>query len=200
MKPNVIIGMCKGLARRYKSQSHYDDLVGEGVLRCYEILDKEPDAPPVKLYREANRKMHDYFNLDTFPVSVPASDVSRRLVRDGDSEDFGDTHWTNEAIEYLRNVLKSDIIPFDTFALFNETSENSYEDKEFYEKLNAKIQEGLTSDELLHVHMRFSEDMTQAEIGEFFGITQQAVDKREVKLFKKLRGIVTNLQQSRNIS
>ena len=84
--------------------------------------------------------------------------------------------------------------------MFNETSENSYEDKEFYEKLNAKIQESLTTDELLHVHMRFSEDMSQAEIGEFFEITQQAIDKREVKLFKKLRGIVTNLQQSRNIS
>jgi len=107
MKPETIMMMCEGLARRYKNPNHYDDLVGEGVLQCYEILAEDPKPHPAKLYREANRRMHDYLNLDVFPVDIPASDVSRRLSRDIDSEEFGDTNWSEDGINYLRNILSS---------------------------------------------------------------------------------------------
>jgi len=43
--------------------------------------------------------------------------------------------------------------------------------------------------------MKFVENMTQVDMGDFFGISQQGIDQREKKLFAQLRKIVTNLQQ-----
>lgn len=187
--------MCEGLARRYKNPNHYDDLVGEGVLQCYEILAEDPKPHPAKLYREANRRMHDYLNLDVFPVAIPASDVSRRLSRNIDAGEFGDTNWSEDGINYLRNILSSEIIPFDTASLFNETVEENYEETDFYNKLNAQIELQLDEDERLLLHMKFVESMTQVDMGDFFGISQPAIVLRETKTFSKLRSIVTKLQQ-----
>lgn len=187
--------MCEGLARRYKNPNHYDDLVGEGVLQCYEILAEDPKSHPAKLYREANRRMHDYLNLDVFPVDIPASDVSRRLSRDIDAGEFGDTNWSEDGINYLRNILSSEIIPFDTASLFNETVEENYEETDFYNKLNSQIELQLGEDERLLLHMKFVESMTQVDMGDFFGISQPAIVLRETKIFSKLRAIVTKLQQ-----
>jgi RNA polymerase sigma factor (sigma-70 family) len=195
MKPETIMMMCEGLARRYKNPNHYDDLVGEGVLQCYEILAEDPKPHPAKLYREANRRMHDYLNLDVFPVDIPASDVSRRLSRDIDTEEFGDHTWSEDGINYLRNILSSEIIPFDTASLFNETVEENYEETDFYNKLNTQIELQLDEDERLLLHMKFVENMTQVDIGDFFGISQPAIVLRETKVFSKLRSIVTKLQQ-----
>ncbi len=195
MKPETIMMMCEGLARRYKNPNHYDDLVGEGVLQCYEILAEDPKSHPAKLYREANRRMHDYLNLDVFPVAIPASDVSRRLSRNIDAGEFGDTNWSEDGINYLRNILSSEIIPFDTASLFNETVEENYEETDFYNKLNAQIELQLDEDERLLLHMKFVESMTQVDMGDFFGISQPAIVLRETKIFSKLRSIVTKLQQ-----
>jgi len=195
MKPETIMMMCEGLARRYKNPNHYDDLVGEGVLQCYEILAEDPKPHPAKLYREANRRMHDYLNLDVFPVDIPASDVSRRLSRDIDTEEFGDHTWSEDGINYLRNILSSEIIPFDTASLFNETVEENYEETDFYNKLNTQIELQLDEDERLLLHMKFVENMTQVDMGDFFGISQPAIVLRETKVFSKLRSIVTKLQQ-----
>ena len=195
MKPETIMMMCEGLARRYKNPNHYDDLVGEGLLQCYEILAEDPKPHPAKLYREANRRMHDYLNLDVFPVAIPASDVSRRLSRDIDTEEFGDHTWSEDGINYLRNILSSEIIPFDTASLFNETVEENYEETDFYNKLNEQIELQLDEDERLLLHMKFVESMTQVDMGDFFGISQPAIVLRETKIFSKLRSIVTKLQQ-----
>jgi len=195
MKPETIMMMCEGLARRYKNPNHYDDLVGEGVLQCYEILAEDPKSHPAKLYREANRRMHDYLNLDIFPVDIPASDVSRRLSRNIDTEEFGDHTWSEDGINYLRNILSSEIIPFDTASLFNETVEENYEETDFYNKLNEQIELQLDEDERLLLHMKFVESMTQVDMGDFFGISQPAIVLRETKIFSKLRSIVTKLQQ-----
>jgi len=195
MKPETIMMMCEGLARRYKNPNHYDDLVGEGVLQCYEILAEDPKPHPAKLYREANRRMHDYLNLEVFPVDIPASDVSRRLSRDIDAGEFGDTNWSEDGINYLRNILSSEIIPFDTASLFNETVEENYEETDFYNKLNSQIELQLGEDERLLLHMKFVESMTQVDMGDFFGISQPAIVLRETKIFSKLRAIVTKLQQ-----
>ncbi len=195
MKPETIMMMCEGLARRYKNPNHYDDLVGEGLLQCYEILTEDPKPHPAKLYREANRRMHDYLNLDVFPVAIPASDVSRRLSRDIDADEFGDTNWSEDGINYLRNILSSEIIPFDTASLFNETVEENYEETDFYNKLNTQIELQLGEDERLLLHMKFVENMTQVDMGDFFGISQPAIVLRETKIFSKLRSIVTKLQQ-----
>ena len=74
-----VVKMCHRLAHKYKAgHSHFDDLVSEGVLECLEVIKKlESEGEQASdhwgtLYRRANSRMHDYLNLDLFPVQIPA--------------------------------------------------------------------------------------------------------------------------------
>ena len=106
METNEVISMCQRLARKYNAPQHYQDLVQEGILVCYEILDKEDCTHPAKLYREANRRMHDFLNLDVLPVSVPAHNITRRLTRDAEDTEIGEM--SDTGVNWLRTVLQSD--------------------------------------------------------------------------------------------
>ena len=77
-----ILEMCERVANRFNSHSHRDDIVQEGVLKCYEILADNEEVNPAHLYREAKRRMHDYINIDILPVAVPAHNITSRLTRD----------------------------------------------------------------------------------------------------------------------
>ena len=82
-----VVKMCHRLAHKYKAgHSHFDDLVSEGVLECLEVIKKlESEGEQASdhwgtLYRRANSRMHDYLNLDLFPVQIPRpSWVSRNF-------------------------------------------------------------------------------------------------------------------------
>ena len=81
MTPDEISKMCYRLSYKYNTPQHYDDLVSEGTLKCYELLADDPKTHPAKLYREANRSMHDYINFGTLGVAVPTSDTARQVSR-----------------------------------------------------------------------------------------------------------------------
>ena len=99
-----ILEMCERVANRFNSPSHRDDMVQEGVLKCYEILADEGEVHPAHLYREAKRRMHDYINIDTgLPVAVPAHNIARRLARDINDTATGNMSdsWTQVAESYF---------------------------------------------------------------------------------------------------
>lgn len=196
MDAKEISSMCKRLARRYKNPNHYEDLVSEGVLMCYEVLAQEPEAPVFKLYRKANSAMHDYLNLGTLPVTVPKSDVSRRLARntDVDLTDI-DTNWTEDGIEFLRMTLKSEVVEPDKSNVVQPSSEEIYESIDFLKVLYKTLSKELSGDEQLLFFMRFEEDMTLDECADFFGIGKSTVHKRQEKLVSKVKDIVVKLQQ-----
>jgi len=200
MDAKEIFSMCKRLARRYKNPTHYEDLVSEGIVMCYEVLAKEPDAPVFKLYRKANSAMHDYLNLSVLPVTVPKSDVSRRLARnkDVDLSDI-DTNWTDDGIELLRMTLKSEVVDAEKSNIVQPSSEEIYENINFIKVLYRTLSKELSGDEQLMFYMRFDEDMTLAECGQFFGISKEAAYYRESKIVNKVRDIVVKLQQVENL-
>ena len=74
-----LINMCRKLAHKYNRPNDFDDLVSEGSIVCLELRAEDPEVHPAKLYREANRAMHDYINLGLQPVSIPKHNVARRL-------------------------------------------------------------------------------------------------------------------------
>ena len=196
MDAKEISSMCKRLARRYKNPTHYEDLVSEGIVMCYEVLAKEPDAPVFKLYRKANSAMHDYLNLSVLPVTVPKSDVSRRLARnkDVDLSDI-DTNWTDDGIELLRMTLKSEVVDAEKSNIVQPSSEEIYENIDFVKVLYRTLSKELSGDEQLLFFMRFEEDMTLDECADFFGIGKSTVHKRQEKLVSKVKDIVVKLQQ-----
>ena len=196
VKIEEILSMCKTIASKYKRQDQYEDLVSEGVLVALELQEKEPNIAFSSIYMSVNKRMHDYLNIDLLPVHVPASDVARRLSRNPDTptEEMGDNTWKEESIDYLKTIFKGGYVSLsDLDQPFDEYTE-TYEDKDFREKLSKAIQNKLSKEEKDHIDMRFQEGLSLQELGDKLGVSKMAVGKREKKLMSKLRGIVADLQ------
>ncbi len=196
VKIEEILSMCKTIASRYKRQDQYEDLVSEGVLVALELQEKESNIAFSSIYMSVNKRMHDYLNIDLLPVHVPASDVARRLSRNPDTptEEMGDNTWKEESIDYLKTIFKGGYVSLsDLDQPFDEYTE-TYEDKDFREKLSKAIQNKLSKEEKDHIDMRFQEGLSLQELGDKLGVSKMAVGKREKKLMSKLRGIVADLQ------
>lgn len=196
VKIEEILSMCKTIASKYKRQDQYEDLVSEGVLVALELQEKEPNIAFSSIYMSVNKRMHDYLNIDLLPVHVPASDVARRLSRNPDTptEEMGDNTWKEESIDYLKTIFKGGYVSLsDLDQPFDEYTE-TYEDKDFREKLSKEIQNKLSKEEKDHIDMRFQEGLSLQELGDKLGVSKMAVGKREKKLMSKLRGIVADLQ------
>ena len=198
VKIEDVVKMCQRLARKYKvNHVHFDDLVSEGVLESLEAIRKleaqgeKPHDHWGELYRNANTRMHDYLNLDLFPVHIPASKVSRKLARDLNVEDIGDNHtWSKDGVEHLRNTLKAEIVSLEADHMVGNSYETEYEQKDFNEKFKLALKDNLNDTENLYLHMRFVEDMTYEEIADFMQVQKPAISKREKQLMKKLRDLV----------
>lgn len=198
VKIEDVVKMCQRLARKYKvNHVHFDDLVSEGVLESLETIRKleaqgeKPYDHWGELYRNANTRMHDYLNLDLFPVHIPASKVSRKLARNLNVEDIGDNHtWSKDGVEHLRNTLKAEIVSLEADHMVGNSYETEYEEKDFNKKFKAVLKGNLTDTENLYIHMRFVEDMTQGEIAEFMQVDRSTITVREKRLMEKLRSVV----------
>ena len=181
-----IVGMCEKLANRFNSPSHRDDMVQEGVLKCYEILDEDEEVHPAHLYREAKRRMHDYLNIDVLPVTVPAHNITRRLTRDIDDDEIGEM--SEAGHKWLRVVLSS------TSGQYNEEYGGSgkdhverYETRDFAKHVIKTAREKLTTEELEVVKLRYFGDMTQEDVANAMGKNKMWVSRYENSAMQKLR-------------
>lgn len=186
MIDSEVVTMCERLAYKYNSDRHRQDLEMEGVLVCYEILAKEPDAHPAKLYREAKRRMHDYLNLDTQPVSIPKHSRSRRLTRNINDDNSGDM--SEEGYDWLKAVLSSYNVPYDEdYGVCDKDHAEKYERKEYGNYVRTVAEETLSATELCVVRLRYYEDMTQDEVGITLGVNQKWVSRHEITALTKLK-------------
>jgi len=181
-----IVGMCEKLANRFNSPSHRDDMVQEGVLKCYEILADDDKVHPAHLYREAKRRMHDYLNLDVLPVTVPAHNITRRLTRDIDDDEIGEM--SEAGHKWLKVVLSS------TSGQYNEEYGGSgkdhverYETRDFAKHVIKTAREKLTTEELEVVKLRYFGDMTQEDVANAMGKNKMWVSRYENSAMQKLR-------------
>tara|TARA_R110001632_G_scaffold6683_1_gene27217 strand:+ start:128 stop:700 length:573 start_codon:yes stop_codon:yes gene_type:complete len=185
MNSEQVVGMCEKLAYKYNSDTHRDDLKMEGVLVCYEILAKEPDAHPAKLYREAKRRMHDYLNIDTQPVTIAKHNIARRLTRDIDDGESG--NMSEQSRDWLKLVLSSEDRPYDeNFSLSDKDHVEEYERKEYEDHVRSVALEALSPTELCIVRLRYYEDMTQDEAALVLGTHQKWVSRHEIQALLKL--------------
>jgi RNA polymerase sigma factor (sigma-70 family) len=181
-----IVGMCEKLANRFNSPSHRDDMVQEGVLKCYEILSDDEEVHPAHLYREAKRRMHDYLNIDVLPVTVPAHNITRRLTRDIDDDEIGEM--SEAGHKWLKVVLSS------TSGQYNEEYGGSgkdhverYETRDFAKHVIKTAREKLTTEELEVVKLRYFGDMTQEDVANAMGKNKMWVSRYENSAMQKLR-------------
>jgi len=191
MTNDEIITMCDRLAYKYNSVSHKEDLKMEGILTCYEILAEEPEAHPAKLFREAKRRMHDYLNLDTQPVTIPNHSRSRRLTRNIEDDNSGDM--SEQGYDWLKSVLSSSNVAYDEdFGMSDFDHVAAYEDKEYYTYVKGVVLETLSPTELSIINLRYYEDMTQDEVAERLGYHQTWVSRTETSALHKLETELCN--------
>ena len=180
-----VMKMCEKLAYKYNSQTHREDMTQEGILVCYEILAGEPDAHPAKLYREAKRRMHDYLNLDTQPVTIPAHNISRRLARDINDTVTGNMGESSR--DWLKLVLEAEDRPYDEdFSVCDKDHALDFENNEYYAYVRSVVLNTLSATELSIIKMRYYADMTQDEVGEAMGVNKMWVSRHEKAALNKL--------------
>jgi len=184
-----ILEMCERVANRFNSPSHRDDMVQEGVLKCYEILSENEEVHPAHLYREAKRRMHDYINIDVLPVAVPAHNITRRLTRDINDKTMGDMSETGH--KWLKVILSSPSGQYsEEYGASSREHVSRYEAKELANYVIKIAREKLTTEELEVIEMRYFGDMTQDDISKVTGNSQSSVFRREESALRKLRKFV----------
>jgi len=181
--------MCERVANRFNSHSHRDDIVQEGVLKCYEILADNEEVHPAHLYREAKRRMHDYINIDILPVAVPAHNITRRLTRDINDKAKGDMSETGH--KWLKVILSSTSGQYsEEYGASSREHVSRYEAKELASYVIKIAREKLTTEELEVIEMRYFGDMTQDDVAKVTGNNQTWVFRREESALRKLRKFV----------
>lgn len=184
MTAEEIMEMCEKLAGRYKAPQHYDDMVQEGVLACYEALAENENAHPAHLWRMANRRMYDYLNIDTAPLSVPKSDTARKVAR-GSGEHTG--HYSDSGIRNLEEALRGDVVGLDDFMAFVPDHAEEYERKDYVKHIMSVAIETLSYDELFLLKRRYWDGMTQEDLAIEDDTSKMTISRREAAALEKLR-------------
>jgi len=184
MKQGEIVTMCEKLANKYKRPQHFQDLVQEGALVCYEILAEDPEPHEARLWREANRRMRDYLNLDLHPLSVPNSDAVRAISR---GKTPSNTNHSEENLDWLEYVLSGDVVEIDEFMAYSPDHADEYEKRDYEAHMMSVAVTTLDLKELQILKERYYEGKNQETLADEFGVSKMSISRWEEGIFDKLR-------------
>ncbi len=179
-----LINMCRKLAHKYNRPNDFDDIVSEGAIVCLELRAEDPEVHPAKLYREANRAMHDYINLSLQPVSIPKHNVARRLSHDINDEETG--NMSEDGANWLRNILSSEAVSYEEFSSSIPDHAEEYEKADYENYVLTVAEQHLSLEEWRILRLRFWEDMSQQEVADAISSTQRQVSRIESKALETL--------------
>lgn len=175
MDDKKILKMCKNIAFKYNRPDLHDDLVSECVLECYEQMSKG-NTHPANLYRMANRKVHDFVNLKSLPVSVPMQ-VESRLLSIG--TDIEERSMSKVGIENLSRAINSTYIDIEGYETQTQDHAIEYEREEYFNHILKIAELFLTPLQWKIIQMKYLQDMSQVDIADELDITQQYVSLQE---------------------
>lgn len=184
MNQKEIVSMCEKLASKYKTPHHYEDLVSEGVVACYEVLAKEDDPHPAELWRMANRRMHDYLNFTTAPMSIPKSDTARKVAR-GSGEYTSD--YSEAGIRHLEQALRGEVVELDEYMSYRPDHADDYENREFEAYVMSVAVTTLDLKELKLLKERYYEGKSQEELAVELGVSKMTISRWEDEMLYKIR-------------
>jgi len=179
-----LINMCRKLAHKYNRPNDFDDIVSEGAIVCLELRAEDPEVHPAKLYREANRAMHDYINLGLQPVSIPKHNVARRLSHDINDEEIGDM--SEDGANWLRNILSSEAVSYEEFSSSIPDHAEEYEKADYENHILNLAEQHLSIEEWQILKLRFWEDYTLQEVADVLGKAKSSVEYIEKRGFEKI--------------
>ena len=161
MTTEEMMKMCRTLAHKYNSPSHFDDLVSEGILECLEQVE-QGNTHAANLRRMANRAMHDYINIKTLAVSVPLSEPARSLAR---GTDYKST-MNKEGVTKLQQAIKSTSTPIESVNIIDEESDPAviYEKKQDLLSVIRAAKNVLSEDEWDLLSSRYLKEKTISDL------------------------------------
>jgi RNA polymerase sigma factor (sigma-70 family) len=183
MTTEEMMKMCRTLAHKYNSPSHFDDLVSEGILECLEQVDKG-NTHGANLRRMANRAMHDYINLKTLPVKVPLHETSRSLARDTKYN----TTMNLEGVAKLQQTIKSTSIPIESANIIDEESDPAviYEKKQDLLSVIRTAKNVLSGDEWDLLSSRYLKEKTISDLATIWVTNDTEIRRRVEKCIIKV--------------
>jgi RNA polymerase sigma factor (sigma-70 family) len=164
--PNEVMSVCKGIAHRFKSKSHHDDLVSVGILAIYEAVSKGMKDPR-SLKQEAKKRMHDHLNIKTNILSIPVTAETRKAARNPHRQKQED--FENDIVRALESTSET----LDD----NLVGETSGLDKETSFSLNSVINKSLPWLNSRVIKMYYYDKYTQKEIAQVIDKTQYFVSR-----------------------
>jgi RNA polymerase sigma factor (sigma-70 family) len=189
-----ILKLCKSLARRYKNQNQYDDLVSEGLLACYELRETGSATGKQDYIGAARREMNDYNNIKTKAVNVPVANASRMASKaiSGDTETDGLEGVTNGTFLSLMAAMSNSTELLSEDSAFTPDHAEAYEEREYYIHVISVALTTLNPTEWQILKMRYLDGMTQDVVAEETGTHQRWVSRIEVNALDKMRATLCN--------
>ena len=189
-----ILKLCKSLARRYKNQNQYDDLVSEGLLACYELRETGSATDKQEYVRLARRVMNDYNNIKVKAVNIPSTWAARRASKaiSGDTETDGLEGVTNGTFLALMAAMSNSTELLSEDSAFTPDHAEAYEEREYYIHVISVAIVTLNPTEWQILKMRYLDGMTQDVVAEETGTHQRWVSRIEVNALDKMRSTLCN--------
>lgn len=175
MTTEEMMKMCRTLAHKYNSPSHFDDLVSEGILECLEQVD-QGNTHGANLRRMANRAMHDYINIKTLAVSVPLSEPARSLAR---GTDYKST-MNKGGVTKLQQAIKSTSTPLESVDVVDKESDPAviYEKKQDLISVIRAAKNVLSEDEWDLLSSRYLKEKTISDLATIWGTNDTDIRRR----------------------
>jgi len=175
MNEKEILKICKKIAFKYNRPDLHDDLVSECVVECYEQISKG-NTHPANLYRMANRKVHDFVNLKSLPVSVPIREEARTIVR---GNEIKVTSMNEIGIENLSKAVNSTYVNVEGYETQTQDHAIEYEREEYFNHILKIAELFLTPLQWKIIQMKYLQDMFQVDIADELKVTQPFISQQE---------------------
>lgn len=175
MNEKEILKICKKIAFKYNRPDLHDDLVSECVVECYEQISKG-NTHPANLYRMSNRKVHDFVNLKSLPVSVPIREEARTIVR---GNEIKVTSMNEIGIENLSRAVNSTYVNVEGYETQTQDHAIEYEREEYFNHILKIAELFLTPLQWKIIQMKYLQDMLQVDIADELKVTQPFISQQE---------------------
>jgi RNA polymerase sigma factor (sigma-70 family) len=188
-----IYKICKVLANKYNSPNHYDDLISEGLVACYECRESGK-ARKADYVGSARRAMNDYINIKTKAVSIPSTWASRtvgnQISRGGGLEGLEGVK--GGTLFQLFTAMSNGVTEVDKAQVSTKDHAESYETADYQEYVVSVAKKTLTQEEMKIVILRYWKNMTQDEVGLAMNKSQKWVSRQEKLVLGKIRASLCN--------
>ena len=188
MSDKDILRLCQTLARKYKRQNDYDDLVSEGLVACYEAK-AEGKTLNKDYVGAARRAMNDYINIQSKAVSIPNTWAARTVSHSlATGEDLDKLEGVKDGtLRSLYDAMSNDYEDISEIEVAVPDHAQNYEDKDYAAYVMSVAVTTLTEVEMAILKARFFEDKSQEDLADEYEVSQQTISRWEDEMMKKLR-------------